>query len=73
MKSIFLIAEEVHETYGHGSSGIELQVVVQGEFLKEKPFGFETREEAQDYLDTLKWKSGKKVVEIEIVSPKNVT
>lgn len=65
---IYAIAKRARECYGHGDYGDEDKICRTG------PWGtgafhpaFTSREEADSYLDQLKWKSGMLVVEMDLL------
>lgn len=66
MKTIYTIATEARQVYGHGDSGIELRIVREGAYASgDFPPCFGSREKAEAYLAVMERKAGKKVVELE--------
>ncbi len=65
---IYTIADETHETYGHGDFGKEQRICRQGSYGSgDFPPAFKTREAAQAHIDKMEWKHGKAVVEMELL------
>ena len=61
--TLWTIASETMECYGHGDHGTEQRITREGAYgTGEFPPCFESKGEAQSYLDGLKWNHDKKVV-----------
>ena len=68
---IYAIANECLETWGHGHNVEELRICKQGMDQGGKggefPPVFKTRQAAQDYLDSIKYNSEMKIVELILI------
>jgi hypothetical protein len=65
--TIYTIADETHETYGHGDFGTEQRILRQGSYgCGEFPPAFTTRRSAQEWIDAQKYKGGKAIVTLEL-------
>lgn len=70
--TIWTIASETSECYGHGSYGTEHRITREGAYGSgEFPPCFESKEYAQNYLENLKYKNGKVVVPLRLFSQNN--
>lgn len=65
----YIIATETDECYGHGDYGKELAMKQENAYYTKGVFPpiFLKKESAEKYLNSLEWKHGKTVEEVEIV------
>ena len=67
MMTLFAIASETHECYGHGDYGTEERIIRLGAYgLEGFPPVFTTKNRAQEWIDSQKMYSGLVVVKLEL-------